>query len=532
MKKIFFFIFVVFLVLFFDACDSQKSTKVITVIGTSDLQGVLESSVRDYTINGKKQELKGGGIAKIATVFKKAQKENPLGVIIASNGDDLMGRFFHTFKGEAIYSLFSQAGYAYYAPGNHEFDRGVEVFADALGFARFKTICSDLKVAGTKLEGKCSSYEIVEKNGVKIGMFSLMTEDFALITSPGDVKLVDSNVQTAKKMVKTLRSKGCEIIVALTHIGFERDKELAKNVRDIDVIFGGHSHIPTAKIEKVGDTLVFNGGEQGSYVARLDLPLNKNNIPDKNNAKYTLIPLIASVKDDPMLKNKLEMYASQLPASTVLGRTTLEWDLRTDTLRRGESNVADMINDLLRDKFHVEIVMNNAGAFRGKSVYPPGDITDTRLHEIDEFSNDVYIFDIKGKYIKEILEHSAASFGRGGLMQVSGIRYTINLQKQPQTIEKNKNGEWNITQKGERVSDIEVIGTDGSLKPLEQEKSYKLLCNAYIVNHNGDGYFWFKKYGTNQKNTYTTFYSVMVEYLSKHAVLDLKQCDGRLKVCK
>jgi 5'-nucleotidase len=263
---------------------------------------------------------------------------------------------------------------------------------------------------------------------------------------------------------------------------------------------------------------------------KLDLPLDTQQHIKKNEAIFELIPIIDSTAEDKEVNTTLQTYKAQLPATIVLGNTTVEWDLTTNALRESESNVADLINDLLQEKFLVDIVMNNAGAFRGKKVYPPGDITDTMLHEIDEFSNNVYIMEIEGKYLRQILEHSAANYARGGLMQVAGIFYTIDLSKQAQKIEQKNDGTWIVTQAGNRVTQVNIKNKDGILLPLDESKKYKVLSNAYLVNHAGDGYFWFDKYGTNPKNTYTTFYTIMAEYVEKYTTLDPKPLDGRLKI--
>jgi len=509
MKKRFIALFVIVLPLFaFWTGHSSSSpgleSRTITLIGTSDLQGILEPDKQEYEINGTKTEMMGGGISRIATVLQEAVRENPLGAIIASNGDDLMGRYFHTFGGEAIYSLFNKSGYQLSAPGNHEFDKGPELFAKALDYADFDLICTDLAIEGTLLQGKCTPFKIVSLQGAKIGIFSLMTEDLHLITSAGDVKLNASNVETASRMVTLFRKKRCDIVIALTHIGLDQDKAIAGKVPGIDVIFGGHSHRANKELIRVNDTLIFNGGEQGSYVVRIDLPLDEMHRIKKSEAKYQRIPLPNSVKEQESVQALLETYKSQLPATVVLGQTTVEWDLTEEALRQNESNVADLINDLLREKLQVDIVMNNAGAFRGKKIYPPGDITDTMLHEIDEFENNAYILEIEGRYLKQILEHSAALYGRGGLMQVSGIRYTIDLSRKAQTIKQESDGSWTISQ--------------------------KLLSNAYLVNHDGDGYYWFRQYGKNPKNTFTTFYTVMANHLEKHKVMNPKPLDGRLEI--
>ncbi len=104
----------------FAGCSSSPSEgKRITLVGTADIQGLMEPFKQCYEINGSKKEVMGGGISRIASVIQEAREKNPLGTFVLSSGDDLMGRYFHTFKGDAIYSLMSRSGYMLYAPGNH-----------------------------------------------------------------------------------------------------------------------------------------------------------------------------------------------------------------------------------------------------------------------------------------------------------------------------------------------------------------------------------------------------------------------------
>jgi 2',3'-cyclic-nucleotide 2'-phosphodiesterase (5'-nucleotidase family) len=131
------------------------ATHALTIIGTADLQGMLEPSVMklDADGDGKEEEVSAGGIARIATLIRKIQEETENPVVVVSAGDDLMNRYFHTFKGEAIFGLMSDAGYELYSFGNHEFDKGPDVLAAALDHTEFECICTDLAVEGTPLEG-------------------------------------------------------------------------------------------------------------------------------------------------------------------------------------------------------------------------------------------------------------------------------------------------------------------------------------------------------------------------------------------
>ncbi len=514
-KKIFISLIVL---LMFIGCipkPTPPSNKVVTIIGTADLQGMMSPSKENGHITG--------GISRIATLIKEIKKENP-NTIVVSSGDDLMNRFFHTFKGKAIFSLMSKSGYELYVFGNHEFDKGSTILAKALKSATFTPLCSDLDISSSDLKGKCKPYIIKEIGKIRVGFFSLMSEDFPLIVLEKRVKIASDNVNSAKKMIKLLKEKKADIIVAITHIGYKEDAKLAKQVKGIDLIFGGHSHKYVKKIGHIGKTAIVNGGEHGIYLVRVDIPVDEKKRVDSKKITMTLIPVNESVKEDQKIQKQVQKYIKTFPESIVLGKTLKEWNLKPDELRKRESAVADMINDLLRDQFKVDIVLNNSGAFRGKKIYKAGNITDTMLKEIDEFSNNAFIFKLKGKYLKEILEHSAANYGEGGFLQVSGIKYHINLSKIPQILKDET-----ITQKGKRVTDIKTED-NGKWINIDPQKNYTILSNEFIVNHAGDGYFWFRKYGKNFQNTFTTFYSIMASYLQEHGELTPKEKDGRIVV--
>jgi len=504
---------------------SSSAAHTITIAGTADLQGMMEPSIQkiDLDFDGKKEEMEMGGIARIATLFKKLKAKNPATVTV-STGDDLMNRFFHTYKGKAILGLMSDAGYDLYVFGNHEFDKGSNVLAQALDGTQLDVICSDLDVSRSALQGKCSPYLIKEMDGVKVGFFSLITEDLPVVSAERNVTMISDNVTIANKMVKELKEKGANLIVALTHIGYKEDRKLAKQVKGIDLIFGGHSHHYVKKMGHINDTAIVNGGEMGSQIIKVDIPMTKDLKVLHRDITMTKIPVTDKTEADKVIEAKVAAYVEKFPAAIVLGKTEAEWDMHSAVTRKKESPVAEMINDMMRKQFKVDIVLNNGGAFRGNKTYKPGPITDTMLKEIDEFRQYAYTLNLKGKYLKDILEWSAASYGQGGFLQPSGIHYRITLPKQPMV----KEGE-NIIKKGERVDNIEVF-VDGKWQAVDPEREYKVLSNSFMVQDGGDGYFWFKKYGSNIQNTFSTFYSIMADYLYKEKVLTPGKPDGRIVV--
>ena len=80
------------------------------------------------------------------------------------------------------------------------------------------------------------------------------------------------------------------------------------------------------------------------------------------------------------------------------------------------------------------------------------------------------------------------------------------------------------------VTKITVAAGDGFFHPLDPEKTYFVACNAYLAERSGDKYFWFRKYGQEPKNTYTTLYSIIAEEFDKRKTLNTSDPDGRITV--
>jgi len=507
---------------------AASNTKQLTFLGTADLQGQLEPSLSSIDLDGTGNKTQVvGGISRIASIIKKTKTESKTPVIVLSSGDDLMGRYFNTFQGKAIIKLLKVAGYDIYGLGNHEFDHGSGMLGEALSETDLTTLCSDLKIKGTALENSCLTTFITEYDDLRIGYFSLMTPEFAYVTNGGDVTLKGPTFSIAKEMISSLKKEKVDIIVAVTHLGIDLDRQLAAEVNGIDIIFGGHSHDYLTQMETINDTLIVNGGEKGTALVRLDVELDANKRLLPLSAEYSLIPIVASIQEDPNTSEQLKHFTDQLPGAVVLGSTDKEWHLDKKSVRSEESSVADMVNDLILEKFKVDLVLNNGGAFRGNKVYPAGPVTDTMLYEIDAFENDIYLLKIKGQYLREILEHSAASLGEGGFLQIAGARIKIQTNAPVQEITE-KNGKWEVNKKGNQILTIQVRNDDNSYSPLDPEKTYSVATNAFLAKHEGNKYYWFNQYGQNQTNTYTTLYSIMSMAIIQNKTLNPPAPDGRI----
>jgi 5'-nucleotidase len=503
-----------------------------TIVGLGDIHGQLEpfAAKKDADGDGVKETVSTGGIARVATLVRSIEAENPGRVAVVFAGDALSDTYFHAFGGRAIYGLMSDAGLEIAVFGNHEFDTGPQALATALRYAEFDRVCSDLIVAATPLDGLCAPFLIEDYDGLEVGYFSLITEGLPYLSSPGEVPLSGTNIETAARAVRELRDRGADLVVALTHIGLDEDVALASAVPGIDVVFGGHSHSYLDAPVRVNDTFVVAGGERGTHLMRLDLATDAAGRIDPRSVRYEMVPVGDAVPGAPDVEAALAAFRDSLPEAVVLGTTEVPWDLSSSAVRGGESPVANLVNDMMREKFGVDVVLNNAGAFRGKMVYEPGPVTDAMLRSIDEFGNQAILLTLDGAHLKEVLERSAACFGEGGLLHASGLRYTIESWRPAQELAQDESGGWAVTAPGGRVSEALVAAADGTWQPIDPARDYRVLTNSFLVNQAGDGYFWFAKYGRDRENTYSTMYSILEELVKREGVLNPQPPDGRLRV--
>jgi 5'-nucleotidase len=496
-----------------------------TLIGLSDVHGKLQPTAK----NGKSDPgAPVGGTARVATLFKRAKAANPGAVLALSAGDDLSGVYFRALGAASIYPLMRKAGYELVAPGNHEFDRGPKLLAESIQASGLEVLCTDLRVTATPLEGLCAPYELRVLGGVKVGFFSLMSEDFPVLTRGDGVALSAGNEETARRMVALLREKGAAVVVAITHIGLERDKQLAQAAPGLDIIFGGHSHQAVPEKLVVGRTLVVNGGEKSKHVIQIDAHVTEQGAFDPASSRYALIPVSADIEPDKDVQAAVDKLQQALPPAMRIGSTDAPWDFSSGSLRVGRSAASYLVCDLLRSKFKADVTLFNAGAFRGDGVYPAGPITDAMLRDIDAFESAALLVSIQGKHLPEILERSAATYGEGGLLIPSGLRYVVDLAKPAQVLGRDAEGKLAVTEPGQRLVEAQILDQNGAWAAIDPEKYYRVLVNPFLHDNDGDGYFWFKRFGKDAKNSYAPFGAILASTFEQSPVLTPPALDDRV----
>ena len=192
-----------------------------------------------------------GGYPRIAAAIKAEKAAHPH-VLALDAGDRWQGTLFFRTGGPAF---IARAGNA--VPwdastlGNHEFDLGLDALARFIDASRAPTLAANLRPKpGTPLgklpPEKFGADRIFSYGGIKVGVFGLAngeTETFAVTPETLSASLdFEQGAETASAAVRSLKQRGADIIIALTHEGYEADQALARAVDGIDVIVGGHTH--------------------------------------------------------------------------------------------------------------------------------------------------------------------------------------------------------------------------------------------------------------------------------------------------
>ena len=277
--------------------------------------------------------------------------------------------------------------------------------------------------------------------------------------------------EALQENVDNARAEGAEVVVLLSHDGFDVDRKLATIVKGVDVILTGHTHDAVPVAVKVEDTLILSSGSHGKYLGRVDLEVSGGKVTGYNS---TLIPVFSDViAPDVEMAAKIaefrDPHASEL--SRVLGRT------ETLLYRRGNFNGTwdDLICQGIMEERDTQIALS-PGFRWGTTLLPGQDITVEDLYTETSMSYPaVYRNEMTGAQLKDILEDVCDNlFNKdpflqqgGDMVRVGGMTYSCAVNEDI----------------GRRISDMRLVATGEAIDPA---RSY-VVGGWASVNENVEG---------------------------------------------
>jgi len=407
-----------------------------------------------------------GGLAKIATIKQRLKDAGRTPLVVLA-GDFLSSSVASTiFKGEQMMASLNAAGLDLATLGNHEFDFGDDMLITRMREAKWEWVVSNVIDRRTNEPiGGAHPYLIKTFGTLKIGLIGLCLSTTEI--SKADLthtEIVDPLVSAAR-YIPILERQGVQAIVAVTHLSFVEDRQLAERFPQITLIIGGHEHFPITAVE--GRTFISKAGANARYVARIDLDRRANGSLERF---FELMPVTPDIPDEPATAAVVRDYEARLGTAldVVVGETTVALDAQSIRVRSAEQPIGNLIADAMRAETHAAVALINGGSIRGDRTYPAGPLTRRTLLAMHPFGNVVTVIDVTGQVLLRALNAGVAKLpaAAGQFPQVSGMTFSVDASAPA----------------GNRVRDVKIGG-----QPLDASKTYTMALPDYILN-GGDGY--------------------------------------------
>ena len=355
---------------------SEAAVKSLTIIHSNDMHSHFLGAAPniDYTPSGTGDDRTNGGWARIATVIKKVKQQRSNPVLVVDAGDFLMGSLFHMLSREQAFELrlLSLMGYDAVGLGNHEFDLKPEGLARILASARSSgkippLVASNVVFSTESREddtletifsqGVVKPFRVLEKEGLRIGIFGLMGKDAAEVAPFASPVSFSDPIAAAQKMVKVLReTQSVDLVICLSHSGLSEnhkkseDEILARDVDGIDIIISGHTHTSVNDALQINNTIIVQSGAYGKQLGVLDIFYDDGHVSLK---KYRLMEINDSIRGDADISKHIEAFEREITRRVlaekglafrqIIAETNFDLVLQTD-----ESNLGNLIADSMR----------------------------------------------------------------------------------------------------------------------------------------------------------------------------------------
>lgn len=493
----------------------------LTILHINDWHSRIESDNKYQSTCSADDETEGkcfGGAARLVTAIaerREALKDD--NVLLLNGGDNFQGSLFYTtYKGTVEAEFLNQMKFDAMTVGNHEFDDGEEALAPFLDVIEFPVLSANVAAsASSKVGDRIKPSMVIEVGGEKIGIVGAVTNDTPEIAAPGPNILIADDITTITAEVEKLKAEGINKIIALTHVGYPRDKELIAKIPGVDVVVGGHSHSLLSntddKAEGPYPTMIDNpegykvpvtqAASYSKYLGEFTVTFDDNGVVKE--AKGDPILLDSSITPDEGVLARIKELGAPIEElkTKVVSASTKEIDGSRDSCRSGECEMGNLVTDAMIDRVAdqgVTIAIQNGGGLRAS--IDSGEVTMGEVLNVLPFQNTLATFELKGSDIVAALENGASQIeeGAGRFSQVAGIRYTFDK----------------TAEAGSRIVSVEVKNGDG-FEPIDPEATYTVATNNYMRG-GGDGYSVFNSAGMNAYDFGPGLEQVVADYLAKN----------------
>uniref|UniRef100_A0A8C1CAJ5 5'-nucleotidase n=1 Tax=Cyprinus carpio carpio TaxID=630221 RepID=A0A8C1CAJ5_CYPCA len=494
-------------------CHMCRTEFELILLHTNDVHARVEETNKDSGKCSKPPCF--AGVARRFTKIKEVRSKEK-NVLLLDAGDQFQGTvWFNFYKGAEAAHFMNKLGYDAMAIGNHEFDNGVDgLLKPFLQEVNCTVLSANIKADQTiapRISGYYLPYKIFTVNSEKVGVVGYTSVETPALSLPGPHLQFEDEVAALQSQVDKLITLGVNKIIALGHSGFKVDQNIAKKVRGVDVVIGGHTNTflytgtpPSTEVPAGPYPFMVQSddGRQvpvvqayafGKYLGYLKVTFDSNGNVVKSSGNPILLD--NSTAPDPVIQAEVDAWRKNLAnySAQHVGQTLVYLNGTFEECRFRECNLGNLICDAMvhnNIKYADEIQWNHVSSciLNGGAIRSPidernrnGSITMEDLIAVLPFGGTFDLVQINGSTLREIFEHSVRRYGgsTGEFLQVSGILVVYDLSKSP----------------GNRVKSVNMLCTECRVpryEPLNPKKVYKVVLPSYLVD-GGDGYSMIKE---------------------------------------
>jgi 5'-nucleotidase len=435
------------------ACDVAVSVKGGNTQDTPERKARFSIlQVNDsYKVEGLENGMVGG-FARLRTVRKQLEAEGGK-VLVLHGGDFLFPSVMSKYlKADAMIKVLNlldgepakfDDGFAMVF-GNHEFDDadpGVVLgriaqsdFAWVSSNTRYRSSETDVGEPFSKRLSNIHELIVKDMDGVKVGIFGLTLDVQKPLYVAYDYTPWETRRAVVKNAIATLKQRGAQVIVALTHEDLDQDERLAQEFPDIHLIVGGHEHFFIEK--QIGNTWITKADADNKSAIIHDIELKADG---KVETRHRKIDLDTRIEKDALVEAEVEKQLDRLAKvfqkngkdlNQVLGQTQYILEGLEPAVRGRETALGDFLADVIRERMQADIAFTNGGGIRINDNIPPGPITTYDMEGIFYYDNSLVSFELTGAQLLDVLRNSVSKshLGDGRFLQVSGIRFKYHAK--------------------------------------------------------------------------------------------------------
>lgn len=441
--------------------------------------------------------------SKLASM-KKELKEEFEHVGVVSSGDFVQGGTLGAIsKGEYIVNLMNLVGYDAITPGNHEFDYYLPRLHELAALMNTKPLsCNFYKIGEEK--PVFEPYKIVSYGDVDVAYIGITTASTFGSTNPAQFKnekgehvytFNDEKLcELVQSCVDSARDEGADIVIALSHLGYEDVGKfkgveyVIGNTEGIDAFLDGHTNNfvegITLKNKQGDDVLLTTTGTGFGHIGKLTISGNdiKSELikaEDYDKTDKEVDEYLAKINEEYARFGERVIAESEADLITHNGETRL--------VKNNETNLGNLCADAFYTVTGADIAFVNGGGIR--APIKAGKVTFNDIYTVFPFNNQLVTAELTGRTIMDFLEMGLMHYPEedGSFPHVAGITFSVDTSI-PTSVKTDENEVFKEVGGEYRVYDVRVLNrATGEYEPMEADKLYTFACIDYFLISLGGG---------------------------------------------